>query len=149
MRYWLFLLALIIGFGGLSPAFGQRIITGTVTDAETGEPLIGANVLIGGTSSGTITDFDGKYELDISEETEMLEFSYTGYGPKTVAISNLNVIDVQLSAGRLLDEVVVVGYGTQKKKDISSAIESLSAEDVKDVPSASFEAARKLAVRPT
>ncbi|MCB0589042.1 MAG: TonB-dependent receptor plug domain-containing protein, partial [Phaeodactylibacter sp.] len=70
-----------------------------------------------------------------------LEFSYTGYTPKVVEVGNQSVIDVHLAAGQVLDEVVVVGYGTQKKRDVSSAIESLSAEDVKDVPAASFEAA--------
>lgn len=141
MKHWRILLIAVVCLGWASSAPGQRTITGTVTDAETGEPLIGANVLIVGTSSGTVTDFDGNYELGISAETKQLEFSYTGYTPKAVDVGNQSVIDVQLAAGQVLDEVVVVGYGTQKKKDVSSAIESLSAEDVKDVPAASFESA--------
>ena len=57
--------------------FAQRTITGTVTDAETGEPLIGANILVVGSSTGTITDFDGAYSLNVSENAKELEFSYT------------------------------------------------------------------------
>lgn len=141
MKHWRILLiaAVCLGWASIAPA--QRTITGAVTDAETGEPLIGANVLIQGVSSGTVTDFDGKYDLKVPEEAKKLEFSYTGYTPKVVEIGNQSAIDVQLAAGQVLDEVVVVGYGTQKKKDVSSAIESLSAEDVQDVPTASFEAA--------
>ena len=141
MKHWRIFLISAVCLGWASIALGQRTLTGAVTDADTGEPLIGANILIVGTSSGTVTDFDGKYELEVSENAKQLEFSYTGYTPQLVEIGNRSTIDLQLSAGQVLDEVVVVGYGTQKKKDVSGAIESLNAEDVKDVPSASFEAA--------
>ncbi|MCB0563718.1 MAG: TonB-dependent receptor [Phaeodactylibacter sp.] len=141
MKHWRILLISAVCLGWASMALGQRTISGGVTDADTGEPLIGANILIIGTSLGTVTDFDGKYELEVPAGAKQLEFSYTGYTPQVVEIGNRSTIDLQLSAGQTLDEVVVVGYGTQKKKDVSSAIESLSAEDVKDVPSASFEAA--------
>ncbi len=141
MKHWRILLIFAACLGWAGIALGQRTITGAVTDAETGEPLIGANVLIVGTSSGTVTGFNGDYELEVSQEAKQLEFSYTGYTPKVVDIGSQTVIDVQLTAGQILDEVVVVGYGTQKKKDVSSAIESLDAEDIKDVPVASFEAA--------
>jgi len=109
--------------------FAQRTITGTVTNAETGEPLIGANVVVAGTSTGTITDLDGTYELSVSEDAEELVFSYTGYTTQTIPIGESNVIDIQLTAGEMLDEVVVVGYGTQKQKEVTSAIVSVKEED--------------------
>lgn len=110
-------------------AWAQRTITGTVTDASTGEALIGANILVVGTSTGTITDFDGTYSLDVSDQATTLEFSYTGYASQRVDIGASNVIDVSLSAGEILEEVVVVGYGTQRQKEVTSAVTSIKSED--------------------
>jgi iron complex outermembrane receptor protein len=107
----------------------QRTISGVVTDAETGDPLIGANVLIIGTSTGTITDIDGSYTLELSSGYDQLQFSYTGYTTKDVAVSTSDVVNVSLSAGELLDEVVVIGYGTVKKEDATGAIQSIAAKD--------------------
>lgn len=109
----------------------QRSITGLVTDAETGEALIGANVSIPGTSTGTITDFDGKYSLEVPDNASLLEYSYTGYGSQQIELSTQvsNIIDVQLSAGELLEEVVVIGYGTVKREDATGAIASVNSED--------------------
>ncbi len=115
-------------------AYAQRTITGTVTDAESGEPLIGANVLVVGTSVGTITDFNGLYSLDVPEEATTLEFSYTGYSGQRVDIGAQTTIDVALSAGQVLDEVVVVGYGSQKEKEITSSVTSVNAEDFNQGP---------------
>lgn len=106
-----------------------QTISGTVTDASNGETLIGANVLVVGTSTGTITDFDGNYELNVPRGATQLEFSYTGYGSQIVDINNRTTIDIELSAGEVLDEVVVVGYGTQKSKEVTSAVTSVDAED--------------------
>ncbi|MBX2926977.1 MAG: SusC/RagA family TonB-linked outer membrane protein [Saprospiraceae bacterium] len=110
-------------------AFAQRTISGTVTDAASKEPLIGANVLVVGTSSGTITDIDGTYSISVPAGATELEFSYTGYNSQKVTIGTSNSVDVSLSAGRLLDEVVVVGYGTQKSKEVTSSVTSVKAED--------------------
>ncbi len=110
-------------------AIAQRTISGTVTDAATKEPLIGANILVLGTSSGTITDLDGTYSLNVPDGFTELEFTYTGYASQRVTIGASNTIDVALSAGRLLDEVVVVGYGTQKSKEVTSSVTSVKAED--------------------
>lgn len=114
--------------------FAQRTITGTVTDAETGETLIGANVLVVGTSTGTITDFDGTYSLNVSEDATTLEFSYTGYGSERIEIGSQTVIDIAMSAGQQLEEVVVVGYGSQKEKEITSSVTSVSAEEFNQGP---------------
>lgn len=110
-------------------AIAQRAITGTVTDAATGESLIGANVLVKGTSSGTITDFDGAYSINLPAGATELEFSYTGYTSQTVAVGNNTVVNISLSAGELLGEVVVVGYGSVRKSDATGAVTSVTEED--------------------
>ncbi len=109
--------------------FGQRTITGTVTDAETKEPLFGANILIKGFDTGTITDFDGKYSVDVPEGATALVFSYTGFESQEIAIGSESVIDVVLSAGSLLDEIVVIGYGSVKKSDITGSVSKVGEED--------------------
>lgn len=123
---WL-LLVLAIAFCNF--AFAQRTITGTVTDAETGEPLIGANILVAGTSSGTVTDFDGNYTISVPEGATTLDVSYTGYASQEVEIGSQTTLDIALSAGELLDEVVVTGYGTSKSREVTGSIVSVKAED--------------------
>lgn len=108
--------------------FAQRTIKGQVTDAETGETLIGANVLVVGTASGTITDIDGNYELNVPEGANALSFSYTGYATQEVKIGTSDVVDVQMSAGTILDEVVVIGYGTVKREDATGSVETIDSE---------------------
>jgi TonB-linked SusC/RagA family outer membrane protein len=110
-------------------AIAQRSIQGTVTDEATGEALIGANILVMGTSSGTVTDFDGAFSLTVPAGFEVLEFSYTGYTTKRITLGPENVLNVTLSAGQLLDEVVVTGYTTQRAREVTSAITSVKAED--------------------
>ena len=79
-------LLVVLAVGLCNFAFAQRTISGTVTDASSGEPLIGANILVTGTSTGTITDFDGKYTLNLPEGATTLDVSYTGYSAQTVEI---------------------------------------------------------------
>lgn len=106
----------------------QRTVTGTVLD-ETGEPLIGATVKVEGTTLGTSTDFDGHFSLSIPESAKQLTFSYVGYINQTVEITS-NVIDVTLQPNsEILDEVVVIGYGTQKKDDLTGSIATVSEKD--------------------
>ena len=119
---------LILSFLLSYSAYGQRTITGIVTDAATGESLIGANVLVKGQTLGTITDFDGFYSVDVPEGSTALIFSYTGYDPKEVAIGTENEVNVSLSFGEILDEVVVIGYGTVKREDATGSIQSVSTE---------------------
>ena len=115
----------------LAPTFllGQRAITGTVTDADTKEPLIGANILIQGTTIGTITDFDGNFSLDVPEGTTALLISYTGYAEVVYPLGAENMLNIELTAGELLDEVVIIGYGTVKKEDATGAIQTISTKD--------------------
>lgn len=119
------LLALVL-LPGLMLA--QRTITGQVTDAETGETLIGANIVVVGTSTGTITDFDGNYELSLPDGYDVLSFSYTGYATQELKVGASNVLNLQMSAGSVLDEVVVIGYGTVKREDATGSVETISSD---------------------
>ena len=110
-------------------AYGQRTITGTITDAENGDPLIGANVIVVGFDTGVITDIDGKYSLSVPDGATALEFSYTGYTSQTIELGSSDVVDISLSYGELLEEVVVVGYGTQSKKEVTGSVVSIKSED--------------------
>lgn len=109
--------------------FGQRTISGTITEAETGEPLFGVNVLAKETSNGTVTDFDGKYTLEVGEDTKVLVFSYVGFQTQEIEITASDVIDVQLSSGELLEEVIVIGYGTVKRKDATGSLQAVTSGD--------------------
>ena len=95
-------------------AVAQRIITGTVADAK-GEPMVGASVLIKGTSTGTITDIDGKYSLEVAKDATMLIVSFAGSVTEEVAIGNSNVIDVSMKASTL-QEVVIIAQGIVRDK---------------------------------
>lgn len=116
-------------------AFAQRTVTGIVTDAETKEPLIGANVLIPGENTGTVTDFDGNFSLEVPESTTELSFSYTGYQPVVISIVGQQKIEVAMTSGSILDEVVVTGYTTQRKADLTGAVTAVDLEEVETLPS--------------
>ncbi|AWW29088.1 hypothetical protein DN752_02445 [Echinicola strongylocentroti] len=119
----------LIAFFAVSLAYAQDVtVKGTVKDGETGEPLIGANILVKGSLSGTITDLDGNYSITTAPESTLV-FSFIGYGTKEVVIGSKTTIDVALS-GSELDEVVVVGYGTQKKQNLTGAVGTLNTEDI-------------------
>jgi iron complex outermembrane receptor protein len=120
-----FSLFLVIGCSAYLSA--QKVVSGTITDASSGEALIGASVVIKGTQTGTITDVDGAYSLK-ANAGDVLVISYTGYGDQEIVVGNANTISVSLEPGKLLDEVVVVGYGTQKEKEITSAVVSVGKE---------------------
>ncbi len=113
-------------FVWLGSAYSQRIISGTVSD-ETGAPLIGVNVISGQDKTlGTITDIDGHFALKVPNETSTLQLSYTGFKTQEVAISEDNMVNVVMSEGVLVDEIVVVGYGEQRKSDATSSISSIT-----------------------
>ncbi|MFT5745798.1 MAG: TonB-linked SusC/RagA family outer membrane protein, partial [Saprospiraceae bacterium] len=105
--------------------WAQRVMNGTITDAENGDPLIGANVLAEGTPVGTIADIDGKYSLEVPKESTRIIFSYTGYADQTIELGASNVLDIQMSAGALLEEVIVIGYGTVKRDDVTGSIQTV------------------------
>ncbi len=108
----------------------QNTVSGRVVDAETGEALPGVNILIEGTTSGTTTNVDGNFELNVSSLDETLVFSYVGYISQQVNIDGRNEIIVELSPDiQMLEGLVVVGYGTQRKIEITSAVARVTEED--------------------
>ena len=108
-------------------------VTGTVTDTETGDPLIGVNVVVKGTSRGTVTDFNGDYSIE-ANEGETLIFSYTGYKDVEVAVASQTVINLQLSEDiSQLDEVVVIGYGVQKKSHLTGSVSKVRNEKLDQI----------------
>ncbi len=107
----------------------ERTITGKITDAESGETIPGANIVEKGTSNGTITDFDGNYRLTVGDNATLV-ISFVGYQTMEVEVGSRSVVDIQLGLDvQALSEVVVVGYGTQEKKEITSAVASVSEEE--------------------
>jgi TonB-linked SusC/RagA family outer membrane protein len=113
-----------------------RVISGTVKD-PTGETIISASVVVKGTTIGTVTDFDGNYVIDVPDDAKVLVFSYIGMKTQELSISG-DVMNVVLSENsEVLEEVVVTGYGTTKKRDLVTAVASVSADQIKDVPVAS------------
>ena len=115
----------------------QQQINGTVQDGS-GVPLAGVNVLIEGTTTGTQTDFDGKYTIAASTGDELV-FSYIGMKTKSVAVGQSNNINITMEEDAAsLDEVVVIGYGTQKKSDLTGAVGSVSADELQERPAASL-----------
>ena len=109
-------------------AFAQNAVTGTVID-NTGMPLIGVSVVEKGTTNGSVTDIDGKYTVNV-EKGKTLVFSYVGYVTQEVEVQS-NTINITLSEdAQLLDEVVVIGYGSMERKDVTSSITTVKAEDL-------------------
>ncbi|WP_297335065.1 TonB-dependent receptor [Algoriphagus sp.] len=112
----------------LISAFKIQSISGTITD-ENGLPLPGATVLVKGTTNGTVTDLDGKFSLDV-EDDAILQISYVGYLLKEVPTQGQSIFEIQLEPDATqLEEMVVVGYGTQKRSDVTGAIASVKSED--------------------
>ena len=106
-------------------------VKGVITD-ENGNPLIGAGVYETGTTNGVVTDIDGNYTIEVSKDAS-LTFSYISYADQTIRVNNQGVINVQLNPDTtILDEVVVIGYSTVKKSDLTGAVASVGAEAIKD-----------------
>ena len=111
-------------------AFAQRIVSGTITDAQTKEPLIGASVISVGTLAGAQTDVDGKFSFQAPADAKQVVVSFTGYSTQTVDIPASNQVDVALAAGTVLDQVVITGYGgSLKQKQVASSIATIKADE--------------------
>jgi TonB-linked SusC/RagA family outer membrane protein len=109
----------------------QKTVTGVVTDATSGEVLPGVNILIKGTTQGTITDVNGKYSIEVQSQGTILVFSYVGYNAEEVEIGNRTFIDVSLVPDiTSLEEIVVIGYGSLKKSDLTGSVSSVETEDL-------------------
>ena len=114
-------------------AYAQKTVTGTVKDA-TGEPMIGVSVVVDGTSIGGVTDLDGNFTIQKVPNGGVLKFSYVGYKEQKVSVAGKNSLDIVLQEDAMgLDEVVVVGYGTMKKKDLTGAVASVKTDDIAQV----------------
>ena len=111
----------------------QRSVSGQVLD-ENREPMIGVSILVKGTKVGAITDFDGKFKIDAPAGAQELQITYMGYKSKTVKITSGNILVKMEQDNQLLDEVVVVGYGTVKKRDLTGAVSSVKSEDIVRMP---------------
>ncbi|AUS04906.1 SusC/RagA family TonB-linked outer membrane protein [Pseudotamlana carrageenivorans] len=115
------------------------VLKGTVASVEDGIPIPGVNVIVVGTTRGTTTDFDGKYEINV-EQGEAVQFSYLGYVSQTKLVNGSDPLNISLSEDvSQLDEVVVIGYGDQKEKDITSALTKVDAKDIQDYSVARVE----------
>jgi len=111
------------------------VVTGQVTDMN-GEPIIGANVVVKGATTGTITDLDGNYSLEVAENATLV-FSYLGMATQEHPVTGNSLSVVLKEDNQVLEEVVVTGYGTTKKRDLVTAVGSVNADQLKDVPVAS------------
>ncbi|GHV47352.1 SusC/RagA family TonB-linked outer membrane protein [Bacteroidia bacterium] len=130
--------AIILSRGAISASVQQqgRRITGTVTD-DKGEPVIGANVVEKGTANGTITNIKGEFALPVSSPDAILAISYIGYQPQEYLLKGESTIAITLKDDLLsLNEVVVVGYGVVKKRDLTGSVASINAEKIAKVPAA-------------
>ncbi|MDF9800947.1 TonB-linked SusC/RagA family outer membrane protein [Catalinimonas alkaloidigena] len=118
----------------------EKTVSGTVTDGETGEALPGVNVLVKGTTQGTVTDIEGQYRLSVPSDAAVLVFSSIGYSSEEVNIGNQNTIDLaMLPDVQALSEIVVTGYSTEERKDVTGAVTTVEAEQLQAVPSGNVE----------
>ncbi len=133
---------IVLSESGLSDtnADKKKSIKGTVTDTN-GEPVIGANIIIKGSSKGTITDVDGKFALEVPENAVLL-VSYIGYEPQELEIGNKTVLNIRLQEDmQNLDEVIVVGYGTQTRSSLTSSITEIKGDQLTNLPVANISRA--------
>ena len=112
----------------------QKKVTGKIIDATSNEPLVGVNVVVEGTTVGSITDSDGKFSVDVPNSNAVLVITYIGYVTEKVQVAGQSNIDVKLVQDiTKLDEVVVIGYGTQKKESVTGSITGISSKDIENV----------------
>lgn len=130
-RFFLRILILCIGFMFCVGAYAQQItVTGSIKD-NAGEPIIGGNVMVKGTSNGTVTDLNGNYTLKNVDPTSNLVFSFVGYASKTIQVGSKRIINVvMVEDSKLLNEVMIVGYAIGSKRTISGSVERVKKEDM-------------------
>ena len=136
---WLLIISIVIQIPTTS--FAQNVVSGTVTAQEDGSPLPGVNIVVKDSSVGTTTDVDGKYALSVPADATLV-FSFIGFTTTEVPVNGRQSIDVSLSGdARTLDEVVVTGYSTTRKKDITGSVAIVDVNNLQNVPSPSAEQA--------
>ncbi|HHH54237.1 MAG TPA: TonB-dependent receptor, partial [Bacteroidetes bacterium] len=117
------------------PIFSQINVTGKIVDANDNSPLIGVNVVEDGTQNGTISDYDGNFQLEVTNQNSVLVFSYLGYQTQKITVGDKTnfLVKMQINATEL-DEVVVIGYGTQKKSVVTGSISKVKSKDLENMP---------------
>ncbi len=128
-KTFLVLFVMLIAFQN---AFAQRLLTGSVKDASTNLPLNGANIVIQGSKKGVSTSADGKFSIQLTKDAKNIIVSYVGFDAKTVSVNGLNQIDVLLTSSNELEETVVIGYTSQRKKDLTGAVSVVELSPVKN-----------------
>jgi len=120
----------------------ERLVAGKVVTQEDGVPLIGVSVMIKGSSAGTVTDTNGDFSLSIPDNETVLVFSYLGYTTKEVTVKDERTLNVVLAQNNQeLSQIVVIGYGTTRKSDLTGSVSSIKSEELKAVPVTSFDQA--------
>ena len=121
-------------------AIAQHQVRGTVTDAETGDPLIGVNIVVLGTTVGTTTDIDGTYSMSAPGADDVLQFSYLGFETREIPIDGREQVDVTLTSVEIVgEELVVVGYGVQRRRDVTGSIGRVDGERLGRIPTQSVD----------
>ncbi|MGK7393723.1 MAG: SusC/RagA family TonB-linked outer membrane protein [Candidatus Cyclobacteriaceae bacterium M3_2C_046] len=133
-----FILLAVLGFAGRAQSVE---VSGKVTDADTGEPLPGVNIVVKNTSHGTVTTVEGNYVIEASTDA-ILVFSSVGYEPQEITINSRSTLDVELETDvKQLEELVVVGYGTMKREDVTGSVSSIASEKLTKIPTPNFDQA--------
>ncbi|MCS7036376.1 MAG: SusC/RagA family TonB-linked outer membrane protein, partial [Saprospiraceae bacterium] len=123
-------------------AMAQQRVSGRVTDAETGEGLIGVTVTLRGGAAGTVTDVEGRYVLEVPDLNGTLVFTYTGYVEQQIPLQGRTTLDVAMAPQvEAIGEIVVVGYGTQRKSDLTGAVGTVKTREIERIPTASVDQA--------
>ena len=126
------LLAAVVSLVTSAQVWAQQTITGTIVD-QTGEPVMGATVLVKGTTNGSTTDLDGRYSINNVSPNQVLAVSFIGYASQEIPVGNRTVIDITLlEDSELLEDVVVVGYGVQRKSNLTGAISQVKSGDIEN-----------------
>ena len=127
----------LMAYAGNLDISQTKVITGTVTEKETGDPLIGVNVSVKGTSKGTITNLNGQYSVDVNSDKDILVFSFIGKATQEKAVKGLSQIDVVMADdATMLGEVVIqTGYMTQRKADLTGSVAMANTSDLAQNPS--------------
>lgn len=138
--WMLTILAGLLCLGLTKNSVAQDQITGQITDGSSGEPLPGVNIVVKGTERGTTSGVEGTYQLSVESLQDTLVFSFIGYETTTVPINGRSTINVQLETQTISgDDIVVIGYGTQRKSDLTGSVSSIKSEQITDIPTPSLQ----------
>jgi TonB-dependent starch-binding outer membrane protein SusC len=140
MKKIAFFFLILLFMGSLVANAQTRVITGKVTSSEDGEPIPGVSISVLGTTMGTVTNMDGNYSLQVPEDARSLMFSFVGFRTQEIIIEGRSNIDVVLQVDVFaVDEVVVVGYGVQRKREVTGSISQVKGDDIANLATPSFE----------